>query len=183
MQRNLTTLSGLVALKKDLEEQLKALNDGLSKLREENARERRIWRLACQDEGVEFGTPHDEYPVHLRKKHVAIRNRYRMKAEPLEKEAEKLIQRYVKTVREINKLPIGTRPRSKKNLLEPRIEWSVTLDELADKACLLALNGEYRSKTEACKAMVKKYTYKGKRINEGSLYKYMKGKKMGTEGG
>ena len=62
-------------------------------------------------------------------------------------------------------------------------EWTGTLEGLAQHGVNECAKRKFGGvKIRACKAMVSKYRYNGKHINENTLYRYMKGKKMGEIG-
>ena len=175
-------LRELLDLKQYYEEQMKGLNKSIRKLQEKNEEERRVWRSDCLAAGVEFGTPNEEYPAPMKKKLDAIRNRFRMLADPLEARRERLYRKYLGVIRELDTIPINKSAGKRRKRPVSKVEWAKTLSELAEFAVAEYVKNKYPTKKVACTAMTEEYSYKGKPINWESLYRYMKGKTMGTNG-
>ena len=89
------TVDDLLGLRRYYEAEIRKIDDMLQKQRENYERERKLFRSECEDEGVEFGTPLEEYPKRLQRKMWAIGERYRRVADPLEKRRDTLLRKLI----------------------------------------------------------------------------------------
>ena len=64
---------------------------------------------------------------------------------------------------------------SQKNAKQP---WNGTMQDLADLAVKLFGEKQFAFKTDACKHICKIYTFKGRNVNNNSLYQLTKGRKL-----